>query len=162
MPSPSFIGLAAPAFAADPADPYLWLEDVQGRKALDWVKSQNRLSTQEIEAVPEYRPILKRCLEIYDSRDRIPMPAQEGAWLYNFWQDPAHERGILRRTTPASYRTASPEWETVLDIDALSQGRRPAVGLQGADLPAAREPPLHGRALRGRQRRRHHARVRHA
>jgi prolyl oligopeptidase len=115
------IGMAAPAFAADPVDPYLWLEDVQGRKALDWVKSQNRLSTLEIEAVPEYQPILKHCLEIYDSRDRIPTPAQEGAWLYNFWQDPAHERGILRRTTPASYRTSSPEWETVLDIDALSR-----------------------------------------
>ena len=114
-------GLAAPAVAADPVDPYLWLEDVQGQKALDWVKGQNRLSTKEIEAVPEYQPILKRCLEIYDSRDRIPMPAQEGAWLYNFWQDPAHERGILRRATLASYRTASPEWETVLDIDALSK-----------------------------------------
>ncbi len=114
------LGLAAPICAAGEADPFLWLEEVQGRKALDWVKSKNRLSTKEIGAVPEYQPILERCLEIYDSRDRIPMPTQEGAWIYNFWQDPTHERGILRRTTPASYRTASPEWETVLDIDALS------------------------------------------
>lgn len=115
------LGLAAPILAAGESDPYLWLEDVQGQKALDWVKGQNRLSTKELEAVPEYRPLLKRCLEILDSRDRIPQPGQEGAWLYNFWQDPAHERGILRRTTLASYRTASPEWETVLDIDALSK-----------------------------------------
>jgi len=115
------IGLAAPVLAAGESDPYLWLEDVQGQKALDWVKGQNRISTQELEAVPEYRPILKRCLEIFDSRDRIPLPEQEGTWLYNFWQDPEHERGILRRTTLASYRTASPDWETVLDIDALSK-----------------------------------------
>ncbi|MHB8077626.1 MAG: prolyl oligopeptidase family serine peptidase [Candidatus Krumholzibacteriia bacterium] len=115
------LGLAAPLLAADETDPYLWLEDVQGEKALAWVKAQNSFSTQELEAVPEYQSILKRCLEIYDSDERIPTPSQEGAWLYNFWQDPAHERGILRRTTLASYRTADPAWETVLDIDALSK-----------------------------------------
>jgi len=111
--------LVVPACRAQDTDPYLWLEDVLGQKAIDWVKKQNRQTLKDLEAVPAYQPVLERCLEIYDSRDRIPMPSQEGDWLYNFWQDPQHERGILRRTTLASYRTDSPDWETVLDIDAL-------------------------------------------
>ncbi len=113
------LGLAASAAIAGESDPFLWLEEVDGPRAIEWVKAQNAVSTRELGAVPEYSPILDRCLEIMDSKERIPMPGQEGAFLYNFWQDPGHERGILRRTTLASYRTAQPEWETVLDIDAL-------------------------------------------
>ena len=40
--------------------------------------------------------------------------------MYNFWQDKANPKGVLRRTTMASYRSATPEWETVLDVDALA------------------------------------------
>ncbi len=111
--------LAASAALAEENDPFLWLEEVDGVRAIEWVKTQNAVSTRELSAVPEYQPILDRCLEIMDSKERIPMPSQEGSYLYNFWQDPGHERGILRRTTLAGYRTAQPEWETVLDIDAL-------------------------------------------
>lgn len=113
------LGLAASSVFADESDPFLWLEEVDGTRAIEWVKAQNAVSVRELSAVPEYQPILDRCIEIMDSKERIPMPAQEGSYLYNFWQDPGHERGILRRTTLASYRTAQPEWETVLDIDAL-------------------------------------------
>ena len=113
------LGLAASSVFADESDPFLWLEEVDGTRAIEWVKAQNDVSTRDLRAVPEYQPILDRCIEIMDSKERIPMPAQEGRYLYNFWQDPGHERGILRRTTLASYRTVQPEWETVLDIDAL-------------------------------------------
>lgn len=112
---------AAAAAAAEDNDPYLWLEEVDGPKAIEWVKAQNALSKKELQAVPEYQSIFKRTLEIMDSKERIPMPGQEGRYIYNFWQDAEHPRGILRRTSLASYRTAKPDWELVLDIDALSK-----------------------------------------
>ena len=43
-----------------------------------------------------------------------------GAHYYNFWRDAEHPRGVWRRTTLESYRTDSPEWETVLDLDELA------------------------------------------
>ena len=55
------------------------------------------------------------------ARDRIPLVSFRPDGLHNFWQDPDHVRGIVRRTTLASYRTENPEWETVLDIDALAR-----------------------------------------
>src|SRR5262245_44232641 len=96
------LAMSMPALAHTP-DPYLWLEDVLGERAIAWVKEQNERSTRVLEAVPEYRPIYDRTLEILDSKDRIPMPRFTGDWIYNFWQDPDHPRGILRRTTLDKY-----------------------------------------------------------
>jgi prolyl oligopeptidase len=111
---------AAASFAAD-KDPYAWLEDVEGKKALDWVKERSAKDTAEIEAVPEFAPIHAELLEIFNSRERIPYVGMQGAWLYNFWQDAEHVRGVWRRTFLDQYVQASPVWETVLDLDALAK-----------------------------------------
>ena len=100
-------------------DPYLWLEEVEAEKALDWAREHNELSIGRLTDVPEYEPMLQRITEIYDSQDRIPKIAFMGPFVYNFWQDAEHERGIWRRTTILSYATDSPQWETVIDLDAL-------------------------------------------
>ncbi len=106
--------------AAD-TDPYLWLEDIDGAKALEWVEATSAATTAELEAVPEYDAIHEQLLEIYNSNDRIPYPVVRGERVYNFWQDADHVRGIWRRTTLDSYITANPDWETVLDLDALAE-----------------------------------------
>jgi prolyl oligopeptidase len=113
------VAMSCLAIAAGETDPYLWLEEIEGEKALAWVKEQNQRSTPELEAVGEFEPILKKTLQILDSQERIPYPALRGDLIYNFWQDEPHPRGLWRRATLASYRTAEPKWETVLDLDAL-------------------------------------------
>jgi len=108
--------------ASSPAtdDPYRWLEEVTGDKALDWVKQQNALSTRELEASPNFPAIRQRLLSILDSRERIPYVAKHGPYYYNFWRDQKNPRGVWRRTTLSDYKKAEPEWETVLDLDRLS------------------------------------------
>lgn len=106
--------------AAD-EDPYLWLEEVEGEKALAWAKERSAADTEVIEAVPEFAEFHDKLIEIYNSRDRIPTPGIRGAWIYNFWRDKEHVRGIWRRTFPDEYVKASPAWETVLDLDALAK-----------------------------------------
>ena len=109
------------ALAAGDDDPFAWLEDIHGEKAMAWVKEHNVRSTKELEAVKEFKPIYQRTLEILDSKAKIPVPELLGTAVYNFWRDDQHERGLWRRTSLDSYRTAAPEWETVLDIDALDK-----------------------------------------
>jgi len=109
------------AESAPKEDPYLWLEDVEGEKALDWVREQNKISQAEIEAHPEFRNIQEQTLKILQSDDRIPYFRRRGEYLYNFWQDAKHTRGIWRRTTWSEYAKEDPKWETVLDIDALAE-----------------------------------------
>ncbi len=101
-------------------DPYLWLEDVTGARALDWVKGQNALSTRELQASPRFEPLRRRLLSIYDSKEKIPYVAKHGPFYYNFWRDEKNARGVWRRTTLAEYKKADPAWEVVLDLDKLA------------------------------------------
>ena len=115
-------GLACHASAQEPAvseDPYLWLEDVGGDKALDWVRQQNKTSLAQLQADPGYEPLRRDLKAILDSEDRIPDVQQMGGHWYNFWKDAQHPRGIWRRTTPAEYAKKQPKWELLLDLDAL-------------------------------------------
>ena len=102
-------------------DPYLWLEDVEGERALAWVEERSATDTAVLEAVPVYSEIHQKLLEIYNSSDRIPSVSIRGSWLYNFWRDADHVRGIWRRTFLEEYLKENPSWETVLDVDALAE-----------------------------------------
>jgi prolyl oligopeptidase len=109
------------ATADDLEDPYLWLEEIEGEKALSWVKERSAKDTATLEAVPVYSEIHEKLLEIYNSSDRIPSVGIRGAWLYNYWRDAEHVRGIWRRTFLDEYMKDEPSWEVVLDLDALAE-----------------------------------------
>ncbi|WP_372372312.1 MULTISPECIES: prolyl oligopeptidase family serine peptidase [Xanthomonas] len=114
---------AAPVTAATTTMPdrYLWLEDVTGTKALDWVKQQDARTEKQLADTADFKQLEAGIREVMDSDTKIPYVQKIGADFYNFWQDKDHKRGIWRRTTPAEYRKPSPKWETVLDLDALNQ-----------------------------------------
>lgn len=120
----TYTAIVCAAESPTPDDPYLWLENVTGDKALDWVKAQNALSTHELSASPDFEPIRQRLLSIYDSRDKIPYVTKRGAYYYNFWRDDKNVRGIWRRTSLAEYKKAAPAWETVIDLDQLARDEK--------------------------------------
>ena len=108
-----------------PADPYLWLEDVQGERALAWVRARNAESEGVLQARPGFAALKSSLREVLDSREQIPYVTRRGDWLYNFWRDADNPRGLWRRTTLAEYRKApsvgKTAWETVIDVDALGK-----------------------------------------
>ncbi len=120
------------ALAMTDTDPFLWLEEVEGDKALDWVRAQNARSLAEIEADPRYQGFNDATLKIITAEDRIPYVSFRGANLSNFWQDQTHVRGLWRQTVMESYRTAEPNWRTILDIDALAAAEGKNWVFQGA------------------------------
>ena len=95
-------GVAGLAAAQPVDDPFLWLEEVQGEKALAWAREQNAKTLAVLEARPQYKPVYARTLEILDSKEKIPTPQLLGETVYNFWKDDTHERGIWRRTRTTS------------------------------------------------------------
>ena len=103
------------------ADSYLWLEDVQGERALAWVRERNAQTEKLLQADARFADVRSRIREALDSKDQIPSVARRGAYLYNLWRDAANPRGLWRRTSLAEYRKPQPAWETVLDIDALGK-----------------------------------------
>ncbi len=102
-------------------DPYAWLEDVTGERALDWVRAQNARTEAELADTPQFRQLESDIRAILDSDARIPDVEKIGDHYYNFWKDRQHERGLWRRTTLEEYRRPNPQWETVLDLDALNR-----------------------------------------
>ena len=98
---------ASAAFAAPKGnpveDPYIWLEDVHGEKPLAWVKEQNAKSLGVLKADPRYQRNYDAILKVLDATDRIPYGALDHQYVFNFWQDAEHPKGIWRRTTIADY-----------------------------------------------------------
>jgi len=129
--------LAAPSgLRAQEQDPWIWLEEVEGERAMDWVLERNAETRAELEAQPSYRAAYDETLEILTSTDRIAFPSIQGDWLYNFWTDGDHPRGIFRRTTWDDYLGGDPTWETVLDVDALAEAEGKAWAFRGMDCLA--------------------------
>ena len=112
-------GPATPAAETD--DPYRWLEDVQGERALAWVQARNAESRAVLAAQPRFAAMRDGFRAILDSRDKIPAISRQGDDFYNFWRDADHPRGLWRRTTLADYRQPQPAWHTVIDLDALAR-----------------------------------------
>ncbi|MFL0671540.1 MAG: prolyl oligopeptidase family protein [Erythrobacter sp.] len=102
-------------------DPYIWLEQARSPEALDWVGKENTRTLAALESDPRFAQLKAEALAIFDSNDRIPFASFRPDGLYNFWQDKANPKGVLRRTTLESYRTAAPTWEVILDVDALAK-----------------------------------------
>ena len=103
-------------------DPYLWLEDVTGPAALDWARERNAETLGELSGSARFAELRTEIRQVLDADDRIPYVGRRAGYLYNFWQDAAHPRGLWRRTTLAEYRRDQPDWDVLLDVDALATG----------------------------------------
>jgi len=100
---------------------YLWLEEVEGAKALAWVRAENERSTTELRKFPRFDDFKGAALKILEAKDKLAVGYIQGEFVYNFWQDGEHVRGIWRRTSWQSYQSGKPDWELVLDVDDLAK-----------------------------------------
>jgi prolyl oligopeptidase len=127
----------------DAPDPYLWLEEIDGARAVAWVAEQNERTRRELASSPEFEVMRGQARAALDAGSRLPTLSWHGPHLYNLWKDAEHPRGLFRRTTLASLRSGSPAWTTVLDIDAMS--RRDGKSWVFKSLECL--PPAHQRCL---------------
>ena len=136
------IGLfaATAAFAATKVkpmdDPYMWLEEIHGEKPLAWVKEQNSRSLAVLKSDPRYQSDYDFILKVLDAKDRIPYGSLDHNYVFNFWQDAEHPKGIWRRTTIFDYAHPGPNWETLIDVDKLAAGENENWVWKGAQCSA--------------------------
>lgn len=101
-------------------DPFLWLEDIDADAALDWVRGRNDITVAEFGGTA-FEQMRSEALEVLDTETRIPYVRRRGEQLYNFWRSAANPRGLWRRTTLDSYRSAAPTWDVIIDLDELAR-----------------------------------------
>ena len=107
-----------PTLNAPDDDPWLWLEEIEGKLAIDFVARQNSLTLDAFggKAFERDRDILAA---IYDRPDNIPYVSRRGDDLHNLWKDATNPRGLWRKTSLAEFRKSHPAWEILLDVDQL-------------------------------------------
>ena len=130
--------------AQEGTDPYLWLEDVHGEKSMEWVKAQNARSTAILRADADYQTDYEAILKVMDAVDRIPYADLDHQWVFNFWQDAQHHKGLWRRTSIGDYAQPAPAWEVLLDLDRLSADEHENWVWKGAECnPSLKRCLLH-------------------
>lgn len=106
----------------DPSnDPRVWLEEVEGEEAMAWVEGQNERTYERLQGDALYETLFNEALSIYESTDRIPYGSFYAGYVWNFWQDSENTHGLWRRTSLESYLSDDPDWDVILDLDALSE-----------------------------------------
>jgi prolyl oligopeptidase len=133
---------ARPTLAAPDDDPHLWLEEIEGARALAWVDEQNGRTLARY-ASTRFAADRDTLAAIYDRPDNIPFVGRRGGALYNLWKDANNPRGLWRRTSLESFLAEEPAWEILLDLDALA-AREKEDWIWGG---AASLPPAHERAI---------------
>jgi prolyl oligopeptidase len=136
---------AAPDTSAERADPFVWLEQVDGERAMAWVRAEDAKTAAVLEQDARYPGLFKEALELAEAKDRIPEPQLIGGRILNRWQDADHVRGIWRRTSLADYQKSAPAWTTILDLDALAVAEKANWFWSGADC----EEPAERRCMIG-------------
>ena len=115
---------AAPIAAQDndADDPYIWLEEIQGERALAKVDQWNADTEAVLTAQAEY-PLAKAwARQILDDTRQIAMPdAIQGDMVTNLWRDADNPRGLWRIASLDSYLAGTPEWRTLIDVDKLGE-----------------------------------------
>jgi prolyl oligopeptidase len=149
----------------DTEDPYLWLEEMESPRVREWLDARNGETVAAL-ADARFEADRKTALDLLNADDRIPFIGRRGQYVYNFWRDAAHPKGLWRRTTLADYRKAQPAWDVIIDVDALASAetedwvwhgctalppdyRRGLVSLSrgGADASVLREFDIDARAF---------------
>ena len=113
-------------------DDFLYLEEVQGERAMAFARAHDAVSERVLGADPGFGVLEERLRSIYSSKDKIPSPSVAHGSIRNFWTDGDHPRGLWRQTTLAEYKKAQPTWTTLLDVDALNKAEKESFVFHGA------------------------------
>ncbi|HET6811893.1 MAG TPA: prolyl oligopeptidase family serine peptidase [Acidimicrobiales bacterium] len=114
-------------------DRYAWLEDVDGERALAWVRERNARTESDL-FDEGFQGLRDEILEVLEADDRIPLPSVHHSSVLNFWTDRIVRRGVLRRTSWDAYRAGRPDWDVLLDVDALGRDEGESWVYQGGSV----------------------------
>ena len=83
----------------DPAE----LEPIEGATALSWSRNWSEETAMGVD-----KQLNADILAALDSDARIPYVRRRGEFLYNFWRDADHPRGLWRCTSLTEFRQDNP------------------------------------------------------
>ncbi|MGV9189350.1 hypothetical protein [Arcanobacterium canis] len=145
-------------------DKYLHLEESDSA-TMEWVETHSTNTLNHF-AGKKFDARRDELDAILSASDHLIVATKRGNYAYNFHTDGEHPRGLWRRTTWSAYLNyvspeTEPEWDVLLDVDALGRSEGRSWVFRGVQLLR----PEYTRArdtVRRRSRRVCHARIRHS
>ena len=135
--APAALLLLAAAAPAASDDPWIWLEDIEGERAIAQVKEWNKATEDLLTSDPKYEEYRSRARAILDDEQQIAAPSQiVGDNVLNLWRDAKNPRGLWRISPLAAYRAGKPQWRTLIDVDALGKQEKQSWVWHGANCLA--------------------------
>lgn len=115
-------------------DPFIKLEDIRSADSMDWVKKENEISTAHLRASPGFSNLKSDIKSILASKERIPGVSILDEYVYNHWTDEKNPRGLWRRAKIAELSKKEPNWDILLDVDALGKAENESWVLKGTQV----------------------------
>lgn len=112
-------------------DQFIELEETND-ETLAWIGDRNDVATETLSG-EVYDRVKKDVFDILSSTDKLETGTKRGEWVYSFWTDGTNPRGLWRRTSFEKFMT-TPEWDTILDVDALGKAEGESWVFHGASL----------------------------
>ncbi len=113
--------LTSTVIADEATDPYLWLEDIESERSLEWARKHNAATFEQLRDHPLFDGLYSDAFAILTSDDRLPEGEIIGSDFHSFWQDRDHVRGIWRKTSIDALIAGDPQWQVLLDVDELAE-----------------------------------------
>lgn len=114
---------SAPTMAGAPMrDDLAWLEPLDGREAVEWVRRENARTLRTLRKDSRFERRREAALNVELDANRLSRERElHNGWIYEILRDRQHPLGLWRRTRIESYRTRAPKWQDLLDLDSLSR-----------------------------------------
>jgi prolyl oligopeptidase len=130
------LGAVAVPAASQDADPYLWLEEIEGKRPLQQVTAWNSETEALLTTLPGFAERQARALELLNDPAQIAMPEVIGDKVLNHWIDANNKRGLWRVASLDSYVAGKPDWKVLIDVDALGKAEGKSWVWHGANCLA--------------------------
>ena len=125
-------------------DDYSYLEDTNDPRTQAWLKAQHDRTATTLQGA-RFRGFAESASTAAHAVSRFEALAVPGAtslregWIYQHWSDQQHPRGVWRRARFDLFVRGTPEWDVLLDVDALSARENKSwLFLEGVFSPAGK------------------------
>lgn len=105
-------------------DEFSFLEDADDPRTLAWLNTQHDRTAAALQGA-RFRSFIDEAQQAAEGLSRFEALAVPGAvplrdgWIYQHWSDQQHPKGVWRRARFDAFVRGEPQWDVLLDIDAL-------------------------------------------
>jgi prolyl oligopeptidase len=107
--------------------------DEYGHRTAKWIEERDSQTLNQLRADSRFAAFESEAANILTDPDRFSPVTFMDAHVYQYWQTHDKPFGVWRRTPTGDYLAGTPNWETVIDVQAMATAEKARFIFAGAD-----------------------------